>query len=400
MRSWTKVRSWAGLMHDPAPPSPSSELEQSLRTAWNARVVDYDGARFPFADWVRDEIRRSGHGIDALETLHEVVPRDQVYLLSKELCQATSRPEFRRMVNDFVLEEIAPKNGLVPPIAAQRFLNVRIMLPDKPQGVFPFHTGLLYGHGRGARSLWLTLTDVSRAEDRSASLQIIELQRSRELIRCATENELSIAEMTELFGRESTSVRAGPGQVLLFTQENIHGNFVNRTGKTRVSIDFRVAEARFGDQLARKIPGGYFEVVPGRGQKPYRPDHGSLDNGRPNVIYLHNNTPSTAGVPVHLQRCLVSEYCRKNDLSYEFELFELEHMDHLPTLQHVVEALGCNAIMYSIYSLPQDARQREKIYAAARDKGLHLYFVNEDLALADERDRERIEQFLAFAKYG
>ena len=375
-------------------------MEASLLTTWNARVVDYDAVRFPFAELIRDEVRRLGYSIDALETLHEVVPRERVYVLSKQLCESTSRPEFRRVVNEFSREEIVPKGRLVPPIAVQRFLNVRIMLPDKPQGVFPFHTGLLYGHGRGSRSLWLALTDVTREEDRSASLQIISVERSRELIRRALTHRLSVPEMTALFGAESHGVRAGPGKVLLFTQENIHGNFINVTGKTRVSIDFRLAESRFGDQLARKILGGYFEILPEHGGAAYHPDHAALRNDRTNVIYLNNNTPSTAGAPVHLQRGMVLEYCRKHGLTFEFELFELETMDHLPTLMHIVQELRCNVILYSIYALPESAAERARIFSAALSNGVNLYFVNEDLALGSEQDQRRIEEFLAFAKYG
>jgi sporadic carbohydrate cluster protein (TIGR04323 family) len=362
--------------------------------------VDYDARRFPFAELIRDEVRRLGHPIDSLDRLHQVVPREQVYVLSKQLCEATNRPEFRRLVTEFSREEIVPKGKPVPPIAVQRYLNVRIMVPDKPQGVFPFHTGLLYGHGPGSRSLWMPLTDVTRPEDRSASLQIIGIERSRELIRHAVENRLSIPQMTALFGAESFGVQAGPGKVLFFTQENIHGNFVNVTGKTRVSIDFRLAEDRFGDQLARKILGGYFEILPAGGEQPYRPDHAALKNDRANVIYLNNNTPSTVGAPVHLQRGMVMEYCRKNALAFEFELFELESMDHLPTLMHIIDELSCNVILYSIYALPESAAHRGTILDAALRKGVHLYFVNEDLALANQEDRRRIDEFLDFAKYG
>jgi sporadic carbohydrate cluster protein (TIGR04323 family) len=376
-----------------------SELEESLLTTWNARVVDYDAARFPFAELIRDEVRRLGHPIDALDQLHTVVPSEHVYVLSKQLCEATNRAEFRRLVNDFARDEIVPKGRLHLPIAAQRFLNVRIMLPNRPQAVFPFHTGLLYGHGPGARSLWMPLTDVSRPEDRSASLQIIDIEHSRKLIRKAQREKLDVPQMTELFGAHSVGIRAGPGQVLFFNQENIHGNFVNTTGRTRVSIDFRLAESRFGDQLARKIPGGYFEMLPERGEDPYRPDY-ALDNGRTNVIYLNNNTTSTVHVPPHLQRCMVYEYCQKHGLKFEFELFELESMDHLPTLLHVVDDLRCNAILYSIYSLPAAQADRRRIYDAARENGVYLYFVNENLALAEDGDEARIEQFLEFAKYG
>jgi hypothetical protein len=69
-------------------------------------------------------------------------------------------------------------------------------------------------------------------------------------------------------------------------------------------------------------------------------------------------------------------------------------------LQHIVGELGCNAILYSIYSPPVSPHYRRHISAAARSKGVHLYFVNADMALAEDGDEARIEQFLEFAKYG
>jgi hypothetical protein len=75
-------------------------------------------------------------------------------------------------------------------------------------------------------------------------------------------------------------------------------------------------------------------------------------------------------------------------------------MDHPPTLRHVVDELACNAILYSIYALPEDAVARGQIFDAARARGVRLVFVNEDLVVADEDDRARVEEILAFAKYG
>jgi sporadic carbohydrate cluster protein (TIGR04323 family) len=294
-------------------------------------------------------------------------------------------------------------------VAVQRFLNVRILLPNRPQGVFPFHTGLLYGHGPASRSLWMPLTDVSRDADRNASMQIIGIPRSRELVREAIAGRWSIDEMTARFGAESWHLRAGPGRAVFFSQENIHGNFVNDTGRTRVSIDFRVAEARYGDLLARKIAGGYFSLIdqPGREAPPPgaastqpRRSLGGGDSGRSTILYLHNNTPGTAGAPVHLQRYMLLEYCRRHAIDYHFELFELENMDHLPTLQHIVSRLASNVLLYSVFALPLARRFRDEIFAAALQNGVALHFVNEDLAVADHHDREQVEELLAFARHG
>lgn len=377
-------------------------LETSLRTTWNARLVEYDHGRFPFAERVLDEARRVGSrlgfDISALDRIHEeVAPRD-VFRLTKELCAATRRPEFVRMVHAFVDEEVVPKGGLDRPVAVQRFLNVRVMLPDRPQGVFPFHTGLAYGHGAAARSLWMPLTDVSSDDDATATLQIVDLERSRELAREATSRGLGIRAMSELYGAECHAVRAAPGQVVFFSQEHVHGNFVNRSGRTRVSIDFRVAEARFADRLARKTLGGYFELL-GTGRPRRGIDPARLANGVSNVVYLNNNTRAVEGAPVHLQRGMVVERCREHGIPFEFELFELEDMQHLPTLWHVVDELGCNAILYSVFALPELASERARILDAALDRGVALYFVNEDVLVADADDRGYLEDLLRYAAH-
>ncbi|MEZ6016981.1 MAG: hypothetical protein R3F49_17820 [Planctomycetota bacterium] len=385
------------------------QLEASLRSHWDGRVVPYDADRHGFADWMLQEVNALGHRVDRLDRLHESVSEHELYRLSKELCAATHRADFQRLIHEFVLAVVVPEGALVAPVAVQRYVNVRIFAPSRPHGVFPFHTGLLYGHGPASRSLWMPLTDVTRPEDASASMQIIGIERSRELVRQAAAERWSVNEMTERFGRESYPLSAGPGRAVFFTQENIHGNFVNVTGRTRVSMDFRVAEARFGDQLARKIAGGYFELIdqpgrvapaPGAATTKPRSALGGANSGRANILYLHNNTPSTSGAPVHLQRYMLLEYCTRYQLEYHFELFELETMSHLPTLQHIVGELRSNVVMYSVFALPEARSFRTQIFDDARRNGVALHFVNEDLAVEDERDRERVEEVLAFARYG
>lgn len=51
------------------------------------------------------------------------------------------------MLNRFVREIVVTKGRLRTPVAVQQFMNVRIMLPTRPALFFPYHTGLLYGHG-------------------------------------------------------------------------------------------------------------------------------------------------------------------------------------------------------------------------------------------------------------
>ena len=380
-------------------------LERSLRTAWDAKLVEYDIKRFPFDQWILGRIRNAGYALDDLTELHNVVPEADTYKLTKQLCGDTNLPEFRRMLNSFVREVVVPKGDLKTPVGVQRYLNVRVMLPNRPETIFPFHTGLLYGHGMASRSLWMPLTDVSAPENYTASMQIIDIKRSRELVRYAIDDRLTVDQMTEMFGKESWPLRAKPGLACFFTQENIHGNFVNVTGKTRVSMDFRVAEEQYGDLLARKIPAGYFHLIPESEEEEEALAHEApsatrFDNGKTNLHYINNNTSSTFGVPVHLQRYMILDYCKQNSLNYEFELFELEDMIHVPTLSHVVKSLKCNLIMYSIFALPEDEETRNSLLAEAVKNGLIIHFVNEGLVLASEKDLDNINRYLKFSKYG
>src|SRR6201987_2537997 len=168
-----------------------AELERSLTNEWDAKIMTYPNDRFPFNEWILNRVRAIGYPVEALNYFHEVVPQEDTYRVTKQLCADTNLPEFRRTLNAFVREIVVPKGGLRLPVAVQRFMNVRIMLPTTPELFFPFHTGLLYGHGIASRSIWMPFVDVSADEDRSASMQILSIERSRELIKIAIDQRLS-----------------------------------------------------------------------------------------------------------------------------------------------------------------------------------------------------------------
>jgi sporadic carbohydrate cluster protein (TIGR04323 family) len=383
-----------------------AELERSLTNEWDAQIVTYPNERFPFNEWILNRIRGMGYPLKDLDSLHTVVPQKETFRVTKQLCADTNLPEFRRMLNRFVREVVVPKGRLRLPVAVQRFMNVRIMLPTTPDLFFPFHTGLLYGHGIASRSIWMPFVDVTADEDRSRSMQIIGIKKSRELIKYAIDKRLSMEEMTELFGKESHQIKAKPGSCCFFTQENIHGSGKpNVTNKTRVSMDFRIAEGMYGDLLGRKIPAGYFHLIPNTEEEEERlaqrpPREVVFNNGKSHIFYVANNTSSTYPIPVHLQRYMLLDYGKKNGLTADLELFDLEDMLHLPTLWHIVEHRNVNVIMYSIFALPEEEPERNRMLEAALKKGMIIHFVNEDLALTSAEDLETIKDYLEFSKYG
>lgn len=383
-----------------------AELERSLTHEWDAQVITYPNDRFPFNEWIRDRIRLMGFPVSDLSYFHEVVPEAESYRITKQLCADTNLPEFRRMLNRFVREVVVPKGKLRQPVAVQRFMNVRIMLPTTPELFFPLHTGLLYGHGVASRSLWLPFVDVTSDEDKTRAMQIIPIKQSRELVQYAIDKKLTMHEMTGLWGKHTHQIKAGPGSCCLFSQEHIHGSGMpNTTGKTRISMDFRIAEGMYGDLLGRKIPAGYFHLIPDTEEEEERMSRlpardVQFHNGKPNIFYVANNTSATYSIPVHLQRYMLYDYTAKRNLSCDYELFDLEDMLHCPTLWHLVEDRNANIVMYSIFALPEDEVERDRMLETALSRGNIVHFVNEGLQLITADDLANIKKYLDFSRYG
>ncbi len=383
-----------------------SELERSLTHEWDAQIITYPNDLFPFNEWIRDRIRLAGYPVEDLSYFHEVVPASETYRITKQLCSDTNLPEFRRLLNRFVREVVVPKGKLRQPVAVQRFMNVRIMLPTTPELFFPLHTGLLYGHGVASRSLWLPFVDVTADEDKTRAMQIIPIKKSRELVRYAIDHKLTMQQMTEVWGKHTHQIKAGPGSCCLFSQEHIHGSGMpNTTGKTRISMDFRIAEAMYGDLLGRKIPAGYFHLIPNTEEEEERlartpPREVQFKNGKQNIFYVANNTAATYSIPVHLQRYMMYDYINKKGLSCDYELFDLEDMLHCPTLWHLVEDRSANIVMYSIFALPEEQAERDRMLETALQRGNIVHFVNEDLQLVTADDLATIRNYLEFSRYG
>lgn len=384
----------------------NAALEHSLTNEWDAKIMTYPNEKYPFNEWILGRVQGMGYKLDDLSNLHEAVPLDEVYKVTKQLCADTNHPEFRRMLNNFVRDVVVPKGKLRLPVAVQRFMNVRIMLPTTPELFFPYHTGLLYGHGIASRSIWMPFVDVTADEDLTRSMQIIPIKKSRELAKQAIAEKLDMAQMTKLFAQHSHQIKAGPGSCCLFSQEHIHGSGrPNTTGKTRVSMDFRIAEGIYGDLLGRKIPAGYFHIIPNTEEEEERlsqraPRAEAYNNGKPNIFYVANNTAATYSIPVHLQRYMLNDYMTKKGLTWNYELFDLEDMLHCPTLMHLIEERNANTVMYSIFALPEDEVERNRLLEVAVKRGNIIHFVNEDLQLTNADDLEMIKSYLSFSKYG
>jgi hypothetical protein len=75
-------------------------------------------------------------------------------------------------------------------------------------------------------------------------------------------------------------------------------------------------------------------------------------------------------------------------------------MLHCPTLWHMVQERSANIVMYSIFALPEDELDRNRMLEIALKRGNIIHFVNEDLQLVTRDDLSTIKRYLDFSKYG
>ena len=186
----------------------------------------------------------------------------------------------------------------------------------------------------------------------------------------------------------SHHIELNPGQSWLFNQRLIHGNVNNDTGITRVSMDLRIMIK--GENYGRKYPGQYFRI-------PYdwKLDRAknSVNRSQSFISYVGWNSNYSKHLPMILQRSFMDKYLSKHDITINDYHQENEYLDHQPNLQFLTRDID-NIVMLSIYCLPDDVQDRQKIYETALSNNCTLHFAQEDIIINSQDDIDLIEQYL------
>lgn len=195
--------------------------------AWD--VVRRRADTAPIAAWVLSEIRRLGHPVESLDTIHRQLDGEQARALAKALTAASLSLDLRQRVQQAVLEA-------VPEIPAehvwiQTHTHFRILVPGDEAAAVPPHTDYAFGHGLAERNVWIPLTDAQG----SAALHVLPLAASLAWIG-RTGKVRGVAEGAP----EMPPVPTRAGEVLLFTPLHLHRGRPPEGARSRVSADVRI----------------------------------------------------------------------------------------------------------------------------------------------------------------
>lgn len=98
-------------------------------------------------------------------------------------------------------------------------------------------------------------------------------------------------------------------------------------------------------------------------------------------------------VPQHVQNLVIRDYCERNRLHFLLSMTEYAMQGcHLILEQVISELTDIDGfVAYSLFQLPEDAAQRQRIYDHVLDRQKTIYFAVEGLKANTREECERIE---------
>ena len=98
-------------------------------------------------------------------------------------------------------------------------------------------------------------------------------------------------------------------------------------------------------------------------------------------------------VPQHVQNMVIRDYCKKQGLQYLLSATEYAMPNSHLILQQVLDELSelDGIIFYSLFLLPEDTTERDRVIQIILKKEKTIYFAVEGLRISNKAEYKRIE---------
>lgn len=98
-------------------------------------------------------------------------------------------------------------------------------------------------------------------------------------------------------------------------------------------------------------------------------------------------------VPQHVQNLVIRDYCDRYNLQYLLSATEYAMTGSHLMLEQVLNELPDidGVVAYSLFQLPEDPLQRQRIYDKTIELNKKFYFAVEGLQMGNSQERDRIE---------
>lgn len=352
-------------------------------------VVPFDAVEYPFGALFLERVRSvspATKDLEDLSLLHEVVAASELGAVYDALYALTRETPFRSLYQGLVQQKLAGYFDL--PFHFQRVPGIRIHAPNSR--TVQYHSDYWYGHGPEVVNFWMPIT----RSFGSNALFVATLEDSMSEIDTIVERKLRQPEIDERLQAICKPVELEPGSIRVFNAQTAHGSLKNETGRTRISVDFRILMD--GCDPGSKDVKEYY--ASGSASDPFTSTGAATGTTMRVGSYIFPKHGFSRFIPASSQRAVVDAYAGQKHLQIVTEETEIFPMTHHPTLLNLAAGKGAEPVegvlLFSVLCLPQDRALRREIYATAESSRTTLFFANENLVFPAKATASEIESAL------
>ncbi len=170
-----------------------------------------------------------------LNKLHYFIKEENLNKIRLDLINSINNDKkFRK--NYFLLAERMLDNIVGNELAMQNNINLSIQLPDDENSLLPIHSDTWSGDSPFESVLWLPMVNCYKTK----SMFILDSKKMKKFNTIFSDKKIkSVSDLYKNFKRDLNFVKINYGDYLLFNQNLPHGNLINKTKETRVSLNCR-----------------------------------------------------------------------------------------------------------------------------------------------------------------
>lgn len=362
-------------------------------------ILKYNKEQFKIDQYFKDIIKNKFNLLKEdfeLENLHLHISPTNIPQLYEALYSAFDNINFYKEYYNLLKDYITP-------FYSQRFLiqmkpAIRIQYPN--QRTVQYHSDEWYGHGPEVYNFWLPLTNVNE----SNSIYISSPEDSDEALNYLEKSKAIQPEIDSHLRKFCNPIKMSHGEIFCFNSKIIHGTEVNITGKTRISIDFRLLHE--GNSSGTKKINEFYLPFHYEEQWPHLKNATNLNQIEYKATsYLYPSNGFTKFFSAYNQRDIIRSFSKKNNIIILAEETEIHTMAHHPTLKSLTTGypnpeLNC-IVAFSVLCLPSDIEDRKEILTNSVKFNIPIFFALENISTNEckANDFTKIEDLIKLELY-
>lgn len=168
-------------------------------------------------------------------SIHKIIDNSNINKLRLKSFSDINALELKNEIY-FKQAEMFLTSLLGPDISIQNKINLSIQLPFDDSSLLPLHTDTISGQSAFEVVLWVPFTKCFKEN----SMYIIPIEKSMEMMsKIKNYHELGMQQLEEEYKSFKKFINIMPHQILVFSPTLFHGNIINSTSQTRVSLNCR-----------------------------------------------------------------------------------------------------------------------------------------------------------------